>query len=222
MRKYPVDGNDLELLLRYRLRGVESERALRIVFEQGEYLLREGEPIEYMYFVSSGKAKVFLSLSDGKRLLLAYFVSDGIIGEVELMTGSRSAGTTIQAVTEFVCVALPLGSCANALKANVAFVNHVAGELAGKLVQRSVNGAITTLQPLEFRLCAYIIQTESGGIFRETLTEVAGVVGASYRHLLRRLDKLCADRVLRKEPGGYRILDHQVLLRKAGDLYVLK
>ena len=222
MTTLPLNQDDRHLLGRYGIHDAKQYPALRHTFEPGEYLLREGEPIEYIYFVVSGKAKVFLSLSDGKRLLLAYFMSRGVIGDVELMTNNHNAISTTQSVTKFVCVALPRNICKDKLYSNVEFVNNIAKELAGKLVQRVNGGTISSLQPLEFRLCAYIIQSESGGIFRETLTEVAEFVGASYRHLLRRLDKLCSDQVLRKEPGGYRILDYQALCKKAGNLYELK
>ncbi|MCL2218035.1 MAG: Crp/Fnr family transcriptional regulator, partial [Defluviitaleaceae bacterium] len=120
------------------------------------------------------------------------------------------------------CIALPLSIYAGELRSNNTFVNYVAKELAEKLTQRVINGAITTLQPLEARLCAYITQTSEDGLFRETLTEVAGVVGASYRHLLRCLDNLCRKGILQKELSGYRVINRKALDKNAGDLYVLK
>ena len=201
---------------------MDLSHAVYIEFEQDEYMFYEGAQMEYIYFVLSGKAKVFLGLSDGKQLLLTYFVSQGIIGEVELMLDAKTAYTTMQAVSSFICIALPLKLYGATLKNNADFISYIARELAGKLVQRGINGAITTLQPLETRLCAYLSQTSRKGYFCETLTEVAGVVGASYRHLLRCFNKLCADGILQKESPGYRIINRQALEDKAGDLYLLK
>ena len=225
MKKQKINEKDRELLLQYGLQGIDLKQAAHLIFEQGEYISHAGEPIDSIYFVVSGKAKVFLSLSSGKQLLLAYFTSKGIIGDIELMTNKPSNYTTVQAVTEFSCIALPLNVYANILKSNNAFINHVAAELAEKLMQRAINGTITTLQPLEARLCAYISQGANGDFFCEKLTEVAMVVGASYRHLLRCLDKLCAEGVLVKETrssSGFRIADRKALELKAGDLYMLK
>lgn len=222
MEKQVVNEKDYDLLLKYGLHDINLKDAMHISFKQGEYIFREGEHIKYIYFVISGKAKVFLNLSNGKRLLLSYFISNGVFGDMALVTNSHTAFTTMQAVTEFACIGLPLTSYAGVLKNNVTFINYIAGELAEKLIQRGINGTITTLQPLENKLCAYIIQMENNGIFRETLTEVAELVGASYRHLLRCLDKLCNNEILRKEPYGYRILNPQALSEKAVDLYVLK
>ena len=222
MKKLPLSSFDRELLSRYGLDSHFFDKAVRLSFLRGESLSREGEQLDYIYFVVSGKAKVFISLSSGKQLLLAYFTSKGLIGDIELMTNKPVNYTTVRAVTDFVCIALPLSIYADELKKNNAFVNYVAEELAEKLTQRVINGAITTLQPLEARLCAYITQTAVGGIFRETLTEVAGVVGTSYRHLLRCLDKLCVKEILKKERSGYKIINQILLDETAGDLYVLK
>lgn len=211
MKKQSLSETDMKLLSQYGLNGLELKKAVHLSFEKGEYLSREGEPLQYLYFVVSGKAKVLLSLSDGKQLLLAYFISKGIIGDIELMTNVKTTQSTLQAVTDFDCIALPLNEYRAILKNNNTFINYIGKALAEKLMQRAVNGAITTLQPLETRLCAYIAQTAEEGFFCETLTEVAGVVGASYRHLLRCLDKLCNDGVLRKASPGYRILKPQVL-----------
>lgn len=221
MKRQKLNEKDKTVLSQYGLHDIDLRHAERRLYEQGEYLSHAGEPIGSIYFVISGKAKVFISLSNGKQLLLAYFASKGIIGDIELMTNKPTNYTTVQAVTDFTCVALPLSIYAEELKNSNVFVTYVAKELAEKLTQRVINGAITTLQPLEVRLCAYIAQTTGDGVFNETLTEVAGVVGGSYRHLLRCLDKLCGNGVLQKGASGYRIMDRDGLEARAGDLYVV-
>jgi len=222
MKKRPLCLQEIQSLAQYGLRQMDLSHAVHIEFEHDEYMFNEGEPMEYIYFVVSGKAKVFLTLSDGKQIMLTYFVSQGIIGEVELMLNANTAYTTMQAVSSFICIALPLKLYGTELKNNADFISYIARELAEKLVQRGVNGTITTLQPLEARLCAYLMQTSRENYFCETLTEVASMVGASYRHLLRCFNKLCTDGILLKESPGYRIIDRKALEDKAGDLYLLK
>jgi len=221
MEKRSLYKADVDLLLQYGLQSLDHSDALCLLFEPGEYLLQEGGPIGYLYFVVSGKAKVCLSVSNGRQLLLCYFVSNGIIGDVELMTGRHEAFSTVQAVSKLTCIGLPLSVYASTLKDNIAFINRIGKELAQKLIRRGMNGAITILHPLEARLCAYILQTADGGEFREKQTEVAELVGTSYRHLLRCLDKLCKEGILLKKPSGYQIANHQALNNRAGDLYAL-
>jgi len=215
----------MELLSKYGLDGTDFPKALRLSYAPGKYISREGEALSYLYFVVSGKAKVLLSLSDGRQLLLAYFISQGIIGDIELMVNgqnNQSTLATLQAVTRFECIALPLEEYKSTLKSNITFVNFVGKELAEKLIGRAINGAITTLQPLEARLCAYIYQTAKNGEFNEALTEVAVMVGASYRHLLRSFNQLCNNGILAKKGRAYLIVNRQALASMAGDLYVLK
>ena len=180
---------------------------------------REGEALNYVYLVRSGKAKVLLSLSDGKQLLLAYFISQGIIGDIELMTDVTTHAATLQTVTDFECIALPLDACRAQLKHNSAFANAIGKELAVKLHQRAINGTINTLQPLETRLCSYILQTATNNIFAEKLTEVAAVMGASYRHVLRCVHRLCAQPILVKQGKNYYIHDRSALEAQAGDRF---
>jgi len=224
MKKKPLSNADKALLAQYGLDAAILTKALHLSFAQGEYLSREGETLNYLYFVVSGKAKVMLSLSDGKQLLLAYFISEGIIGDIELMTNVQTYAkihATLQAVTDFECIALPFVDYGDILKSNNTFINHVGKELAKKLMQRAINGAINTLQPLESRLSAYIMQTAADGHFREQLTDVAIMLGASYRHLLRCIERLCSKHILDKVAKGYRVIDPQALQTMAGDLYVL-
>ena len=225
MTKKSLSDNDIKLLCQYGLNGAEFPKGLHLSFAPGEYISRAGEVLRSLYFVVSGKAKVLLSLSDGKQLLLAYFISQGIIGDIELMTdgqNKQSTLATLQAVTQLECIALPLEEYKTVLKSNNTFINYVGKELAEKLIGRAVNGAITTLQPLEARLCAYIYQTVKNGELNETLTDVAVMVGASYRHLLRSLNQLCASGILAKKGRAYRIENRQALMSMAGDLYILK
>ncbi|MCL2189442.1 MAG: cyclic nucleotide-binding domain-containing protein [Defluviitaleaceae bacterium] len=222
MKKTKLTENDRASLVQYGLSSLDLSQGARFFLAPEEYLSKAGDAMDALYFVVSGKAKVFISLSDGRELLLAYFTRQGIIGEIELMTQARNTQTTVQAVTELSCIALPLAAYSNVLKSNIVFINYVAKDLAEKLAQRVVNSAITALQPLETRLCAYIFQTEAHGVFREKLTDVAHVMGASYRHLLRCLSNLCAQGVLHKKNDGYHITDRHVLEKRAGDMYVLK
>lgn len=192
----------------------------KLEFEEGEIFITTGEPIEYLYFVLSGKAKVIIATENGRHLLPCYYVSKGLIGDIEFMTGQTEAFSTMQAVTNFVCIAIPKKENEALLKDNLFFVNFVAKGLSYKLMQSNMYSAINLLHSLEERLCAYIAQASYQGIFCEKLTDVALWLGTSYRHLLRSLDKLCQEGILEKQKGGYRILDEKELLKKATEKYM--
>lgn len=211
---------DADLLASFGLVGLDFAGASRQGFDQGEYIVRQGEPLRYLYFVVSGRAKVCLGTPGGKRLLLSSFMHRGVIGDVEMMTGRAEFFSTVQAVTAFVCVALPLNAYGSALRSNARFLEMLGRELAQKLIARdAIAGA--ALHPLEARLCAYLLQASDGGVFRETLTETAELLGTSYRHLLRTLGALCGAGALVKQPSGYLLADIRELEKKACGLYPL-
>ena len=107
-----------------------------------------------------------------------------------------------------------------ALKENLEFMSLIGKGLAQKLMQSNTNGAINLLHSLEERLCAYMIQASYQGIFCEKLTDVAIWLGTSYRHLLRILEKLCKEQILKKQKGMYLILDEKALKERASEEFI--
>lgn len=219
MKKNGLQPGDAAILASYGMDGIDLSRAARLTFDPGEVFLKQGEPVRMLYFAVSGRAKVCLGTPGGKRLLLSYFVHRGIIGDVEMMLGRAESFSTVQAVTEFSAVALPLGTYGPVLRASARFLESVGRELAEKLVVSDMNAG-AALHPLEARLCAYLLQASDGGVFRETLTETAELLGTSYRHLLRSLSALCAEGALKKQPSGYFLADLRLLEQKAEGLYL--
>ena len=42
-------------------------------FKRNEFLCKEDEPIDYLFFFVEGKAKVYISLKNGKSLLICFY-----------------------------------------------------------------------------------------------------------------------------------------------------
>ena len=199
LQKYGVDASVLQ--------GV-----CLLAYEKGEYLSREGMPFAKIYIVLHGKAKVFCDVENGRRLLISFYEEGGLIGDLELMTDMEVASASVQALTEGACIAIPLQKENRAyLRENVAFLNIVGKSLANKLERSSKNGAHIILYPLEERLCSYIDVTVENDLFE--------VIGTSYRHLLRELNRLVENGILEKCGKHYRIKDRAALKQKSRDFY---
>lgn len=207
-------------LQKYGLSDFEAGDVRVLKFEKGQYLCRESFPMEYLLFMVSGKAKAFINVSNGKSLLLAFYAKSGILGDIELMTDGICT-TNVQALTEVTCMGIPLKHCGEKLRRNVTFMNFVGTHLAQKLDRCARNGAINILLPLETRLCSYVLMTNEDGLFNENLTEVAELLGTSYRHLLRTFDSLRKDGILEKAARGYLIKDGIELQIRAQDFYTV-
>lgn len=209
-----------DVLKQYGLEANRLTGLMQYTYEKGEYISREAQPLPYIFIVFCGKAKVFCDMENGRRFLVSFYESGGIIGDVEIMMQSNGASASVQALSEFTCIAIPaVRENIRYLKENTVFLNIVAENLAHKLERSTKNSAHIILYPLEERLCSYIDTVSVDGIFSEKLTEVAEVIGTSYRHLLRELNRLAESGILEKQGKTYRILAEEELKLRSRDFY---
>lgn len=217
MQRRPLTEKHYEKLKEFALSDLPLEACVCLSYDPGEILIQEDMPIKYLYLVLSGRAKVCSTTPNGKHLVLCYYVSKGILGDVELMADANTATATVIAITEFECIAVPYQRNAAALRNHVEFLNIIGKELAFKLITSSHSLISASLCTGEERLCSYILHASHNGIFRDTLTDTAYSLGMSYRHMLRLLNQLCCEKVLEKSACGYHILNRDVLIRRAGN-----
>lgn len=220
MTKQKLQPEHRKEMAKYGLSDMDDESISVLCFKKHEYLLQQGCPGEYLLLVLSGRMKVFIMSPNGKTLLFCFYTGQGILGEAEFATGAKTAAMSVQAITDVTCIGIPRGRYQEALSQNIVFMNAVSSALAGKLFRCTRNSAVTILYSLESRLCAYIAMTNDNGFFNEKLTEISEVLGTSYRHLLRTLDGLCKQGVLRKDGKSYFVADFEALKQKGEDYYL--
>lgn len=180
-------------------------------YESGEVLLKQGTPVEHLYLVLHGKIKICMLAANGKDLTLCYYISSGILGDVELVQDDKSASATSIAVLPSDCIRIPLARNWAYLHHNITFMNQVAKGLSTKLLNSSNEHVSSALYSSEERLCSYILMTAHNNLFSDTLTDVSKSIGISYRHLFRLLSRLCGNGVLEKRDAGFVILDKRYL-----------
>lgn len=219
MQRNTLKKEHLSKLEEYGISNMVLDACVCLKFKTGETILQEGLPITHLLIVLTGKAKVCSTGKNGKDLVLCYYISEGIIGDIELMTNTYVAASNIIAITDFECIALPYQQYATDLKNNLAFLNRVGSELSAKLLRSSKNYVFTALYSGEERLCSYILQTSHNNIFSDILTDVASSIGMSYRHMFRLLNQLCLHGLLEKKDNGYVIINRGELIRKAADSF---
>lgn len=218
MERFELTKRQLQKLKEYGLEDFPVEELKGLKFSAGEMFIREGMDVEYLLVALRGKAKVCRASIDGKELVLSYYVSEGILGDVELLADDRRAKNYVIAATDFYCIALPLNSNRKALMDNHQFIICMGRELANKLNRSDERYFATALYSAEKRLCSYILQAEKDNQFNVVLTEVAATVGISYRHLHRLMHQLCEEGILKKSGSrGYEIADRSGLVNRVYD-----
>ena len=164
--------------------------------------------------MTNGRAKVGVSARNGKSIILSFYQSSGLMGELEFFSGTEVGNTTVTALENLRCLLIPIAENRAYLDGSLAFTRAAAAELAGKLVHGDNNVIENTLYTAETRLCRYILDASEDDRFRDVMTDVAYSVGVSYRHLYRMMGALCREGILQKDRTGYRILDRERLQLK--------
>ncbi|MFA9465367.1 MAG: cyclic nucleotide-binding domain-containing protein [Velocimicrobium sp.] len=205
---------------KYHIPEPTKQEAVLLSFAKGEFLCLEGERFPYLLLLIKGKVKVCITEANGKTLLLSFYYPGAVLGDVELMLDG--VGTTnVTAITPVTCIGIPMKACKLALNQNLTFMKCTARTIAEKFVTSSKHNTTNMLYTIENRLCAYIEATNENGYFQENLTEIAELLGTSYRHLLRSMASLCEHGVLKKcSRTNYKIVDFYALREKATDCFL--
>lgn len=210
-------GKEIEDLPQFALSNAKYLR-----FKKGEYLCREEEEVTYLLFILSGKAKISITAANGKTLLLNFYGKGQILGDVEIMLSETMGTANVVAVTEIECIGVPAKYCKEVLSTNIEFMNFIAAMLAKKLDRSSRYSAMNILYTLENRLCAYIVSTHENGEFQDNFTELAELLGTSYRHLLRTMQELCEEGILERcSRTRYQIKDLGAIKERAEDCFMV-
>jgi CRP/FNR family transcriptional regulator, putaive post-exponential-phase nitrogen-starvation regulator len=194
-----------------------TQYALLFHFDSTDYIAREGFPMEYLFYMVKGQAKLLVTHSNGKVSLIDFFKAPCFIGESELV-GSQTEAFGVQALTPCYCLALPVAECKDLLLNDTTFLRKLCTFLGTKALLNLFKYTKNQAFPLENRLAAFILATSHYSLYTEKHTEAAEYLGVTRRHLLYVLARLVKDEVLQKNPSGYQILDRQRLQALAREL----
>ncbi|WP_107839760.1 transcriptional regulator YeiL [Metasolibacillus meyeri] len=183
-------------------------------FERGEWIIKEGNFPQYLYFLAEGKAKIYMTQENGKVALISFAQPNAFIGELELLDEDYySKG--VQTMTTTICLALPIAKCKNELLADVVFLRYLCTFLGNKTSLMTAKFSKSLAYPLENRLAEFIILSAHNDIYKEKHTEVCDYLGVSYRHLLHVLSQFCEQGLLEKRGRSYVIIDMGALKKRA-------
>jgi CRP-like cAMP-binding protein len=179
-------------------------------FRKDEYIIAQFDKPNYVYFFVSGKAKVHQVNKNGSVTLIKFYLIKDLIGELELLD-IVSTSTSVQAMEEVWCIGINTNKYKEVLLTDVLFLKYLATTLGNKLLEDTDNFCKNQTYPVENRLAAFILTSQTAGCFTDKLTEVADYLGTSYRHLLRTIATLSKNGCLVRSLSGYQILDSKKL-----------
>ena len=222
-----IDDNKLNYYIKkYNINDIFSNDMKKYMeihhFKKNEHICSAGEELRYLYFFIDGRAKVYITAPNGKSLLIRFYSPIQIIGDTEILNNTN-IDCNIQAVEDCICIAILREVIEEIALKDPKFLYYTCKQLAFKLSSASLSSSINMLYPLENRLASYILATYATEYSHDSnsdnLTHVSELLGTSYRHLLRVLDKFSSEGMIRKDGKDITILDLEKLEELAGDLY---
>lgn len=188
------------------------------IADKGDYIMKEGEKSDgFLYYMISGRAKLFCSLSNGKTSLLDFLHGNCFIGEMELLS-IRKSTMGIKALSPCFLLALPIEEYRSRLLSDVNFLRILCMTLAKKEEQRAYALLRTQGFPLANRLAHFVLFTAFDGLYTERNTDASAYLGVSYRHLTQMLGEFTQNGYLKKIQGGYCITNEKALKLLADEL----
>jgi len=189
----------------------DAEPFVKLIhFDVDDEITKEGEIPEYLFYLVSGQAKLFITLPNGKRTLIDFFNAPCFIGEMELL-GVHKHSRSVQALVPCVCLALTLDSCRNQLMKDAKFLRKLSLYLGNKNMRNVISLAETKTYPLPNRLASFILLAAPNGHYKEMHANAAEYLGVSYRHLLFVLANFVQKSYLEKTSKGYHVINRAAL-----------
>lgn len=177
-----------------------------ISFDNGELICSKDIELKYMFFLVDGKIKTYTLHSDGKSILLRFSQPLSILGDVELLTNYKVL-CNVESIKETIFIALDMEKLRKYACEDNTFLKFIIENLSRKLYSSTNATSINLLYSLESRLASYLLSM-SGYTNNETdcieitipkLTEIAPLLGTSYRHLNRIVKEFSSNNVILKK-----------------------
>jgi CRP-like cAMP-binding protein len=188
---------------------------------KGEVICAKGERPERLYFLVQGKLKIYTTLPNAKSLLLRFSMPPALVGDLELVNG-KEAKNTVESVNKSLLLSVSYRYLQNTYAENPRFLHFMLSHVTHKLYTFSNLSSLNLLYPVESRFASYLLSTMEQGeqiteeIQTSKLTELADMLGTSYRHLNRVILDLCDREIIRKEQRNIVICNLEQLREIAG------
>lgn len=225
--KEDPDRDRLESYLRaYQLEHIFTEEWLShvslVYFDQGELICSQGQPASMLYILVKGKVKIYTTSAQGKALILSFKKPLEVIGDIEYVQGYDMINT-VEAVSSVETIGIHHRWLNKFGKEHAPFLQLLLEIVTKKFYIKSNFLSFNLMHPVEVRLASYLMSISyddsdtliSGEVSTPSLVDAANLIGTSYRHLNRVIQKFCQEGLIERRKGFIQILDRDGLSERA-------
>lgn len=221
----------LSYIEKYDLNSIFEREMIKYMelfcFDKGELICVKGSEMKYIYFLVNGKLKVYTLHDNGKSILLRFYKPLNLLGDVEFLSGFKIQ-CNVESLNETTLIGIPFIVLHENASCDSKFLKFIIKSLSQKVYTTSNLTSMNLLFPLENRFASYLLSisvddcTDSNisQIKTTNLTELAALLGTSYRHLNRIMNDFIRNDIIQKEKGIIKIKNINRLKElSGGNLY---
>jgi CRP-like cAMP-binding protein len=192
-----------------------------IELENGTVLHRPGEPIDYVYFPTSGLVSMFAIMQSGEAIETAVIGKEGVVGGLVGSQGARSFG---QAMVQIEGSALRIGAphFVKLLEENNGVRSLVNRYQSILFLQAQQSAACHAFHSIEARLCRWLLQsadTVESNLVNLTQEFLSHMLGCQRTSVTMAAHALQTSGLIRYTRGKIEILDRPGLEECACECY---
>lgn len=206
----------------YQLDSVFDERMLPHLslysFEQGELICTQGEAAQNLFVLVKGKVKIYTTSSEGKTLILSFKTPLDVIGDIEYVQGIDIINT-VEAVSSVEMIGIHHRWLVKYAQDYPPFLQFMLRIITQKFFLKSNFLSFNLMHPVEVRLASYLLSVsyeDSDSKLADqpislSLKDAANLIGTSYRHLNRIIQKFCEDGLVERSKGSIKVKNRKGL-----------
>lgn len=214
-----LDQNISYYIEKYQLEQIFTEQTMSHIkchtFKAGELLVRSGDTVDQLYILVSGKLKISTALPNGRTMLLQFSLPFSMLGDIELIQ-KEHAKVQVEIMEDAMLLVLPHHIIYEYEMGRAVFLHYLLQQICSKMNTNFVSATLNILTNVEHRFASYLLSMYDAGEYQshqkeelETskLTDIAEMLGTSYRHLNRVVKKFIDKELIKKERRKITILN---------------
>ncbi|MCO7174972.1 Crp/Fnr family transcriptional regulator [Sporolactobacillus kofuensis] len=192
-------------------------------FKEGQVICSQGTHAHYLSVLVTGKIKIFTNSREGKTLILSFMTPLEMIGDIEYVM-EKPYLNTVQAISPVTMIRVSYDSLKQYGWNDPDLQRFLLKIITNKFYIKSNFMSFNLMHSVEVRLASYLLsvgfdetgqqQTESN--HELMITDIANLIGTSYRHLNRVIVRFCADGLVERNKGYLKAINKDGLSKIAG------
>lgn len=180
-----------------------------VLYQDGEYICRQGSDQDVIPYFLKGRLKIVHSLENGSDTILEIQEKPGLLGEIELLL-DRVCITSVIADQDSLVVQLSARNFKDRLLLDPTFLRSTAKTLAEKLHQINYLAPANFHYSVKERVATHFLEhCDEQGTIKPKMNQLALHFGISYRHLSRVIKQMIDEGLIQREGRIYTILDRK-------------